>query len=321
MTSYFGCVPLRSKGQLELMTRELLSFTAGLGYSEVVYRCDNGPTMRQLLKYVVSTRLSMGLPTRSMTPPAYPHGNSLVENAIGRLRPLASILMHSVKKRTGLDFSSNHALWTWAHRHAAWLMNRYGVIGNSTPFELVHKVQYGGSIAQFGEPVYGFFKSGAKGTAKWRRCLFLGKVDSQDSFLLYSGSHLVLTRSIRRIDSDWRNFLAFYTTFKCNSWEYKSGFGGRVVPTKIKREALSAGFQVPQGEIEPSSFHDKDAEDVREQARAELREEAERAAMGEEDEDCRKELPALEEDAPPGVSFGEAEVVGEEPVDVEIGDG
>jgi hypothetical protein len=43
--------------------------------------------------------------------------------------------------------------------------------------------------------------------------------------------------------------------------------------------------------------------------------------MGEEDEDCRKELPALEEDAPPGVSFGEAEVVGEEPVDVEIGDG
>jgi hypothetical protein len=158
VTSYVVCVPLRSKGQLELMTRELLSFTAGLGYSEVVYRCDNEPTMRQLLKYVVSTRLGMGLPTRSMTPPAYSHGNSLVENTIGRLRPLASILMHSVKKRTGLDFSSNHALWTWAHRHAAWLMNRFGVIRNSTPFELVHKAQYGGSIAQFAEPVYGFSK-------------------------------------------------------------------------------------------------------------------------------------------------------------------
>ena len=77
---------------------------------------------------------------------------------------------------------------------------------------------------------------------------------------------------------------------------------------------------MPQGEIEPSSFHDKDAEDVREQARAELREEAERAAMGEEDENRQKELPALEEDAPPGVSFDEAEVVGEKPVDVEIGD-
>ena len=94
-----------------------------------------------------------------------------------------------------------------------------------------------------------------------------------------------------------------------------------MVPTKINREALSVGFQVPQGEIEPSSFHDKDAEDVREQARAELREEAERAAMGEQDADHRKELPELEEDAPPGVSFGEAEMVEtSEPLDVEVGD-
>ena len=65
-----GCVPLRSKGQLELITREVLSFTAGLGHAEVIFRCDNEPTMRQLLKYVVSTRLSMGLATRSVTPPA-----------------------------------------------------------------------------------------------------------------------------------------------------------------------------------------------------------------------------------------------------------
>ena len=53
-----GCVPLRSKGQLELMTREVLSFTAGLGHAEVIFRCDNEPTMRQLLKYIVSTRLN-----------------------------------------------------------------------------------------------------------------------------------------------------------------------------------------------------------------------------------------------------------------------
>ena len=77
-SGYVGCVPLRSKGQLELMTREVLSFTAGLGHAEVIFRCDNEPTMRQLLKYVVSTRLSMGLATRSVTPPAYSHGNSLV---------------------------------------------------------------------------------------------------------------------------------------------------------------------------------------------------------------------------------------------------
>ena len=50
VTSYVKFVPLRSKRQLELMTREVLSFTAGLGYSETVYRCDSEPTMRQLSK-------------------------------------------------------------------------------------------------------------------------------------------------------------------------------------------------------------------------------------------------------------------------------
>ena len=274
--------------------------------------------MRQLLKYVVSTRLSMGLATRSVTPPAYSHGNSLVENVIGRLRPLASILMHSVRKRTGMDFSTNHALWTWAHRHAAWLMNRYSVVRNVTPFELIHKKHYTGSIAQFAEPVFGYFRVGAKGTAKWRRALFLGKVDGQDSFLLYSGSHLVLTRSIRRIDTDWKGHLAFYSAFKCNSWEYKSGFGGRVVPTKIKREALSVGFQLPQGEIEPSAFHDADAEAVREKAREELRGESERVEMGAHDD--RQELPAVEDDAPPEVSFGDSDAVQHDDETVEVGD-
>jgi len=175
-----------------------------------------------------------------------------------------------------------------------------------------------GSIAQFAEPVFGFFRVGAKGTAKWRRALFLGKVDGQDSFLLYSGSHLVLTRSIRRIDADRKGHLAFYSAFRCNSWEYKSGFGGRVVPTKIKREAPSVGFQVPQGEIEPSAFHDADAEAVREKAREELREESERVDMSAHDE--RRELPAVEGDAPPGVSFGETEEMQHEHEVVEIGD-
>ena len=181
-------------------------------------------------------------------------------------------------------------------------MNRYGVVRGVTPYELVHKQPYSGAIATFAEPVFGYYRVGAKGTAKWRRALFLGKVDGQDSYILYSGHQLVLTRSIRRIDSDWKNHLAFYSTFRCSSWEYKSGFGGRVVPTKIKREALSVGFQLPQGEIEPSSFHDAEGEEVREKAREELREESERIGMGEHDE--RRELPAVEDDAPPEVSFG-----------------
>ena len=79
------------------------------------------------------------------------------------------------------------------------------------------------------------------------------------------------------------------------------------MPTKSKREALSVGFHPPRGEIEPSAFHDADAEAVREKAREEMREESERAEMGAHDD--RHELPAVEDDAPPEVSFGDADAV------------
>lgn len=62
----------------------------------------------------------------------------------------------------------------------------------------------------------------------------------------------------------------------------------------MRREPLSVTFQLPQGEIEPSSFHDADAEAseaVREKTREELREESERVDMGAED--ARQDLPQL----------------------------
>lgn len=68
--------------------RELLNFAGLVGHSELVYMCDSEPTIRQLQRMVVNTRLSLGLPTKvATTSPPYSHGNSLVENAIGRIRP------------------------------------------------------------------------------------------------------------------------------------------------------------------------------------------------------------------------------------------
>ena len=54
---------------------------------------------------------------------------------------------------------------------------------------------------------FGFSKSHMKGNAKWHRMIFLGKVECQDSFLLYDGSSLVLTRSVRRVNIDWRMYM------------------------------------------------------------------------------------------------------------------
>ena len=92
-----------------------------------------------------------------------------------------------------------------------------------------------------------------------REQFFLGKIDPQDSYLLYDGNNLVLTRSVRRISTSWKGHLAFYVNFTCWSWNYKPGFGGRVVPTKEQRAAVGASFNQPEGQIEPSAFFDEEA--------------------------------------------------------------
>lgn len=60
---------------------------------------------------------------------------------------------------------------------------------------------------------------------------------------------------------------------------YKTGFGGRIVPTKTQKGALSASFNGPVGEIEPSAFFDDDAEAVRLKHMEEVREETEITEM------------------------------------------
>ena len=67
----------------------------------------------------------MGLPTRESTPPPYAHGNGVVENALDRIRKLAGSLVHSLSNKVGVAFTTSHPIWTWAMRHASWLINRF----------------------------------------------------------------------------------------------------------------------------------------------------------------------------------------------------
>jgi hypothetical protein len=55
-TGYLGVVPLSSKSQFDLLTKELIAFTSTLGYSSVQLRCDNEPTIVQVAKLTVQAR-------------------------------------------------------------------------------------------------------------------------------------------------------------------------------------------------------------------------------------------------------------------------
>ena len=296
VTGYSHATPVRTKSQYQLMVQELLMFCQLMGHTTVTLRCDNEPVLVQVLRMTVNARLSMGLPTKASTPMAYSHSNSLVENMVGRARALAGSLMFALSEKVGVTFSSNSAWWSWALRHACWILNRFGATKAITPYELAFGREYAGALCEFGEPVFGYHRQMAKSSARWKRAVFLGKVDPQDSFLLYDGQSLVLTRSIRRIATSWKGHLAFYVNFTCWSWNYKSGFGGRVVPTKTQRTPISASFDAPQGQVEPSAFFDEEAEQVRQKFLEEQKEAEEAMEMGLHD---RPSAAIAVEDVPP----------------------
>ena len=257
-TGYLGVVPLNSKAQFDLLTKELIAFTSTLGYSSIQLRCDNEPTIVQVAKLTVQARQQMGLETKFETPAAYTHGNGLAENAVQRIRGVACSLMHALQDRLKVSFGTGHALWSWCLRHASWIINRYNPYKGTTSYELVYGKAYTGQVCEFAEPVFGFVRSPLKGNARWERMIFIGKVENQDSFLLFNGGSLVLTRSVRRIKTDWRTHLNYYLQFNLFSWQYKVGFGGRVVPTKRKPPGPRAvTFTPPAGAIEPSKLVDE----------------------------------------------------------------
>ena len=88
---------MNGKAQFDLATKEVIAFChQTLGYNDVMLRCDNEPSVLQLLRLVVQARQQMCLQTQACTPSAYQHGNALAENAIQRIRGLAGSLMHSL---------------------------------------------------------------------------------------------------------------------------------------------------------------------------------------------------------------------------------
>ena len=104
--------------------------------------------------------------------------------------------------------------------------------------------------------------------------------------------------------------MAYYVTFNCWSWNYKSGLGGRVIPTKTQRTPIAASAEFPQGEIEPSTFFDEEAEQVKQKYLEEQKKEEEITEMAMHDKPSL--LQFEEATKKKQVSFGDVVEIGDE---------
>ena len=133
-TGYLGVVPVQSKGQINYMTHEVLTYVQNLGNPEVGFYGDNEPTIRQILRTVITSRHALGLKTKIFSTKIRDSaGNAPVENSIQRIRQLACTLVEDVVQKTGMVFPCEHPIWSWAGKHASWCLNRFQVTRNTTP--------------------------------------------------------------------------------------------------------------------------------------------------------------------------------------------
>ena len=77
--------------------------------------------------------------------------------------------------------------------------------------------------------------------------------------------------------------MGFYVHFNAPTWNFKTGFGGRVIPTRRSVVPQAASAVAPLEPVLPHALHDADGEAIRKQGELEKLEEKELTAMGAED--------------------------------------
>ena len=185
-----GCMhvtPLRNKNQWS-MVQEILTFAGVLGYAELTFRCDNESTLLQLQRYVINARRSMGLVKQKSSPPPCSHSIGSVENAVGRIRPLAGTLTW----QNSLQFNCQATILGLRRsdmRH-----------GSATDLPLatacfhIKSSMRRNSLESFADLVsrrLDLSRVDGKSTAKWRRMLFIGKTEPHDTRILTSVGKLI----------------------------------------------------------------------------------------------------------------------------------
>ena len=150
------CKRKRGTTHTAYLAEALVHFTTQLGYNSIVLKSDNENSAKALKDKVQKIRSSLGLSTTLQESIPYDHeSNGAAERAIQPVRRQANTLLDELRERTQLSIPHEHAVVSWAFRHACWLLNRFAVSSTTkrTPQEVINGYPYTGKLVPFGTAV------------------------------------------------------------------------------------------------------------------------------------------------------------------------
>ena len=201
-TKWVQAWPVQSKGgtaSRNFMAVEVTKLLSYLGHRRVTLRADPEPSCTALANAIQALRHRIGMETHIEQTPVGEHQSNHAEGAIERIRQLVGTILAELEEKLQVKIKTSDPLHHWCWRHAGWILQRFGVTQNLTPWERVHAAPYGGKLVRFAECVLARVKTATKGKPRWLSAMWLGKSDVSDCHLVCTSSgRLVVARSVRR---------------------------------------------------------------------------------------------------------------------------
>ncbi|CAE7493858.1 GIP [Symbiodinium sp. CCMP2592] len=257
-------VPCKRKGGAGSTTHlaeALVQFTTQLGYNTLVLKADNENAAKALKDKVQKVRSSLGLSTTLQESIPYDHeSNGAAERAIQTVRRQANTILDEVRERTQLAIPHEHAVVSWAFRHACWLLNRFAVSSSTgrTPQEVIHGYPYSGKLVPFGTVVMAKrLKIKKKGDRIWNAGIFLGKTE-QDTWIVAQPDGIHITRSVRPLPEQYDSKRT--SSIEVHTWNLNTPLlGARVLPEKKQRQRPQLSILPPVAEEEREQLENDEA--------------------------------------------------------------
>ena len=252
-TKWVQAWPVQSKGgtsSRNFMAVEVTKLLSYLGHRRVTLRADPEPSCTALANAIQALRHRIGMETHIEQTPVGERQSNHAEGAIERIRQLVGTILAELEEKLQVKIKTSDPLHHWCWRHAGWILQRFGVTQNLTPWERVHAAPYGGKLVRFAECVLARVKTATKGKPRWLRAMWLGKSDVSDCRLVCTSSgRLVVARSVRRTTCAYDPSLV--GALRDTPDQHVSFLAGRVGasrnqlrPKPVESENLGSGSQV-----------------------------------------------------------------------------
>ena len=203
------CIPTATKGKdlIEHLAEGVTYMSTQLQYGSINLKADNEGTMTvtRLKNVIQKQRSSLGLGTVLQDAVSgQKETNGMAERAIQTIRRRALTLLKGTEEHAGILIAHTHPIFSWAFRHASWILNRYHRHSGTgmTPYEWISGRPFQGQLAEFGESLMVLVnrtgtKVGKKGDPIWMKGVFLGKSDN-DLYITWHMDGIKTSRSAKR---------------------------------------------------------------------------------------------------------------------------